>query len=512
MDGRWRAIGRAIVRGWLQIGRMNGINAGFTAKVAESAECGVTGTDANRATSMTTGRAPRSSAVVGLQWGDEGKGKVVDRLARDHDAIVRYNGGANAGHSVVVKGERYALHLVPSGILSAGKPAVIGNGVVVDIEKLLEELSGLSARGVDVSGLVLSDRAHVVLPYHKSEDELREEMLKASSNVASALGGSAGGTRPGGGVGGPSEEIGTTKRGIGPTYADKAQRATAIRVGDLLRPATLRSRLAAACGIKNALLANLSRSAGREFQAFDPGVLAAHFAALGERVRPMVRDTTYFLHDMLAKGQRLLFEGANATLLDVDHGTYPYVTSSSCAVTGIGPGTGVSERHLARVIGVMKAYSTRVGKGPMPTELHDALGERIRQRGREFGTTTGRPRRVGWLDAVAVRYSAMINAADELAVMLMDVLEGLDELRVCVAYETDNAKVSERFVPDGLELERVKPVYKVFPGFRGDISGCRRPSELPPQARAYLDFVESFVGVKIALVSVGPDREQTVVE
>jgi adenylosuccinate synthase len=445
---------------------------------------------------------PRSTAVVGLQWGDEGKGKIVDRLAREHDAIVRYNGGANAGHSVVVQGERYALHLVPSGILSPGKPTVIANGVVIDGEKLLEELAGLSARGVDVSGLIVSDRAHVVLPYHKLEDELREEVLRAA---------------PGSGERG-GEEIGTTKRGIGPAYADKAQRATAIRVSDLLRPEVLRARLVSACGVKNALLASLAKATLHDFEPFDPGRLAVRFAALGEELRPMVRDTAYLLNDMVAKGQRLLFEGANATLLDVDHGTYPYVTSSSCAVTGIGVGAGVSERHLGRVIGVVKAYTSRVGKGPMPTELDGDLGDRIRERGREFGTTTGRPRRVGWLDAVAVRYSAMINAADELAVMLLDVLEGLEELRVCVAYdvprsgsagETDR---TDRFLPDGLALGRVRPVYQAFPGFKGDLSKCRRRSELPDGARAYLDFIESFVGVRIGLVSVGPDREQTIVE
>jgi adenylosuccinate synthase len=454
---------------------------------------------------------PRSTAVVGLQWGDEGKGKVVDRLAREHDAIVRYNGGANAGHSVVVKGERYALHLVPSGILNPGKAAVIGNGVVVDPEKLLQELAGLRARGVDTSGLIVSDRAHVVLPYHKLEDELREEALKAHQAAAMLASESEAGGR-GASVGG---EIGTTKRGIGPAYADKVQRSTSIRMGDLLDERALRAKLHAACVFKNAALASMAQTLGRPYSPFDPRALAEGLLAWGRELGPGIKDTTYWLHEVLARGGRLLFEGANATLLDVDHGTYPFVTSSNCAALGIGTGTGVSERHLSRVIGVVKAYSSRVGKGPMPTELHDPVGEGIRQRGREFGTTTGRPRRVGWLDLVAVRYSAMVNAADELAIMLLDVLEGLDELRVCVAYDTPKGRV-DRFMPDGPALEHARPVYHVLKGWgqAGDkvpsIAGIRDRHSLPDGAKGYLEFIERYVGVPIGLVSVGPDREQTI--
>lgn len=433
-------------------------------------------------------RAPATcTAVVGLQWGDEGKGKAVDLLTGDHDAVVRYNGGANAGHSVVVGGQRYALHLIPSGILYPGKYAVIGNGVVVDPVKLIEELDGLAARGVDTSGIVVSDRAHVVTPYHKAEDALREEMLRAGVAEGEGL------------------ELGTTKRGIGPCYADKVQRSTAIRMGDLLRPDVLREKLTLACRVKNATLVGLDPS----LQAFDPAQLTASLSEAGERLRPMIRDTTYLLHELLAQGKRLLFEGANASLLDLDHGTYPYVTSSSCSALGIGPGTGVSERRLSNVVGVMKAYSTRVGRGPFPTELKDPIGDRIRERGREYGTTTGRPRRVGWLDLVAVRYTAMLSDLTGIALTMLDVLEGLDELRVCTAYRIDGVE-TDRFRPDAYELGRAEPVYRTLAGFHGDVGGVRRRQDLPSQARAYLDLIEDVVGVPVRIVSVGPDRAQTI--
>ncbi len=431
-----------------------------------------------------------STAVVGLQWGDEGKGKVVDLLAADHDAVVRYNGGANAGHSVVVRGERYALHLIPSGILYPGKLAVIGNGVVVDPETLIEELDGLKARSVDTSGLVLSDRAHVVTAYHKAEDEIREELLKAYAPPA---------------PGAESGEIGTTKRGIGPAYADKVQRSTAIRVCDLLRPETLRRKVALAVEFKNRQLAGLKPGT----PPFDAGALAERLLKTGERLRPIVRDTTYLLHDLLDRGGRLLFEGANATLLDVDHGTFPFVTASSCAVLGIGTGSGVPERRLGTVLGVMKAYSSRVGRGPMLTELKDEIGDRIRTRGREFGTTTGRPRRVGWLDLCATKYSAMINGTTGLVVTLLDVLEGFEEIQVCTGYRIDG-KETDRFVPDGFVLAQAEPVWKAFPGFRGDLGRIRARADLPDSARRYLDFIEERVGVPIRYVGVGPDREQTI--
>jgi adenylosuccinate synthase len=313
-----------------------------------------------------------STAVVGLQWGDEGKGKIVDMLARQHDAVVRYNGGANAGHSVVVGGTRYALHLIPSGILYPGKMAVIGNGVVVDPWKLIDELNGLRDRGVDTSGLVVSSRAHVVLPYHQLEDGLREDLLKASKKE-----GDEGGMR----------EIGTTRRGIGPAYADKIHRSSAVRVGDLLKPDVLREKVGVALAMKRPML----REFGKPEQMPELSDVLTRCAGAAERIGGLVRDTTAMLHDALDAGRKLLFEGANGTLLDVDHGTYPFVTSSNCGTAGIGSGTGVPLTRVSDIFGVMKAYSTRVGTGPLPTELKDATGDRIRTRGREFGTTTGRP-------------------------------------------------------------------------------------------------------------------------
>ncbi|MEZ6318988.1 MAG: adenylosuccinate synthase [Phycisphaerales bacterium] len=438
----------------------------------------------------------RVTAVVGLQWGDEGKGKLVDLLAPEHDAVVRYNGGANAGHTVVVGGQRYALHLVPSGILAKGVLAVIGNGVVVDPGRLLEEIDGLSARGVDTSGLVVSDRAHVVLAYHKAEDELREALL------ARAAGGEAKGPKA------AVSAIGTTKRGIGPAYADKVQRASAVRVGDLVRPDVLRAKIELACGLKNALFATLEGD-GADPVRFDAGELTEQMVAFGERLRPMVKDTTYLLHDLLEKDGRVLFEGANATMLDVDHGTFPYVTSSNSSALGIGPGTGVPAPRVERVIGVVKAYSTRVGGGPMPTELKDAVGDAIRERGREYGTTTGRARRVGWLDLVQVKYAAMVSGATELCITLLDVLAAVDELKVCVRHRYPDG-VTDRLRPDGFELAKAEPVYEVLEAIEGDIGGARRYGELPEGARAYLRTIESFVGVPIRTVSVGADREQTI--
>ncbi|HYE03641.1 MAG TPA: adenylosuccinate synthase [Phycisphaerales bacterium] len=428
------------------------------------------------------------AAVVGMQWGDEGKGKIVDLLAPGFAAVVRYNGGANAGHSVVVKGERYALHLIPSGILFPGALAVIGNGVVVDPEALLAEADGLAQRGVDVSGLVVSDRAHVVMPYHKAEDELREARLGA-----------------GGADGAAGRPLGTTKRGIGPCYADKAQRAAAIRMGDLLEPDLLRRKLGTACALKNALLGGLGGTT-----AFDPDQLTDWALAQGRRLAPCIRDTTYLLHELRERGESILFEGANATLLDVDHGTYPYVTSSSCTALGIPAGTGVPGQALGTVIGVVKAYSTRVGNGPMPTELHDATATHIRERGREYGTTTGRPRRVGWLDLVAVRYSALISGTTSLAVTLLDVLAGLPELKVATAYRLAGGQTTDRFIPDGERLARVEPVYTTLAGFPDQITAARARADLPRSARDYLDLIEDFVGVKIGLVGVGPDRAQTI--
>ena len=451
-------------------------------------------------TTPSPSQSPRGacSAVVGLQWGDEGKGKIVDLLTAEHDVTVRFNGGANAGHTVVVAGEKYALHLIPSGVLHAGKASVIGNGVVVDPERLLEELELLESRGVDTAGLVVSDRAHVVLPYHKAEDGLREELLKRGRA----------GERVGAGT---SHEIGTTRRGIGPCYADKVTRATGVRMGDLARPEVLARKIGLACRLKNALFEGLASSAGLEWTPFEPERITAEAAALGERLAPRIADTTYLLHDALAEGRRVLFEGANATLLDVDHGTYPYVTSSNSSVLGVGPGTGVPASRLGRVVGVMKAYSTRVGGGPMPTELEGEVADAIRERGHEFGTTTGRPRRVGWLDLVAVRYTAMINGVTEIALTLLDVLGGLGGVRVCTAYRVGDERV-ERFSPDADDLARATPEYASIEPFEEEQTlAARSWGELPAGARAYVERIEAACGVPVRIIGVGPGRDQTIV-
>ena len=431
-------------------------------------------------------------AVVGLQWGDEGKGKVIDRVSPRYDAVVRYNGGANAGHSVVFDGKRHALHLVPSGIFSKRTRAVIGPGVVVDPFTLIDELERLAGAGVDVSNLVLSDRAHMVMPYHKEEDASREVRLDDPDKQ--------------GATGATQGSIGTTRRGIGPAYAEKAMRSAAVRVGDLLRPDVLRERLRIACDFKkrgNTLI-------DAPPTALDADHLFDELSAIAPKLAPHLEDTTYLLHEMLRDDKSLLFEGANATLLDVDHGTFPFVTSSSTTALGISSGAGVPGRCIGETLGVVKAYSPRVGAGPMPTELHNDEGDRIRTRGNEFGTTTGRPRRCGWLDLVAVRYAAMLNGCTGLAIMLLDVLAGFDELKVCTAYEIDGAR-TDRFPPDAHDLVRATPVYETIPGFAQDITGARTRDELPNAARKYLDFIERFVGVPIRFVSIGPDREESIV-
>jgi len=448
--------------------------------------------DSSPATSHAAARhgSTPCTAVVGLQWGDEGKGKIVDLLTARHDLIVRYNGGANAGHTVQVGEERYPLHLVPSGILYPEKTCVIGNGVVVDPEKLLDEISKLRARGVRVGdNLRISSRAHVVMPYHKVQDAALEEFLE---NVAKNEEGNL--------------SIGTTRRGIGPAYSDKIQRSTAIRMADLLDPAHLRRRLRVICGLRSAEIEAL----GVRTKPLDPDALAEQYAAFGEQLRSHVVDTTYLLHDAWRDGRSILFEGANAALLDIDHGTYPYVTSSNCSTLGIPAGTGLPGTCIGRVLGIMKAYSTRVGAGPFPTELLDETGAHIRERGREYGTTTGRPRRCGWLDLVAVRYSAMICGATGIACTLFDVLSGIAELRICTAYRF-GSKTSDRFIPDAHLLEGAEPVYETLPGWEQPIREATDRSALPANARRYLDRVEQLTGLPIEMVGVGPERAQTLV-
>ncbi len=425
-------------------------------------------------------------AVVGLQWGDEGKGKIVDLLTNRFDLVVRYNGGANAGHSVQVGDQRYALHLIPSGILNPEKTNVIANGVVVDPAKLLEEITALRQRGVTITGrnLRISDRAHVVMPYHKTEDVLYE-----------AVKGSA---------------IGTTGRGIGPCYADKALRATAIRVGDLRDPVLLRAKLERTVMIKNAVLGALAATCGQKFEPFSVDALHTELIAQAEQLQEHICDTAALLHEAMNAGRRVLFEGANATLLDIDHGTYPFVTSSNCSSLGVHTGTGVPGQMVPHVIGIVKAYQTRVGGGPMPTELKDATGDRIRERGREYGTTTGRPRRCGWLDLVAVKYSAMLSGATGIGLMLLDVLSGFQTLKVCTGYSYKGTPLAN-FPADAAVLEQVEPIYEELPGFTEPIDGCRSFNDLPEAAQQYVRRIEAYVGVPVRIISVGPRRDQTLV-
>ena len=433
-------------------------------------------------------------AVVGLQWGDEGKGKIVDLLAVDHDVVVRYNGGANAGHSVQIGDTRYAMHLIPSGILYPEKLNVLGNGMVIDPEALLSEIEGLRERGVRIErNLCVSNRAHVVMPYHKALEGLLEKAISRSKGTAG--------------------RIGTTGRGIGPCYADKALRWTAIRVSDLVHPDRLSEKLRHIVSVKNTVLGALAAGCGDPFDAFDAfdaDELAGRYQAYGRQLEDHVCDTSAVLHDARRDGKRVLMEGANATLLDVDHGTYPYVTSSSCATLGAPVGSGLPKLDGEHVIGVAKAYTTRVGGGPMPTELTDEIGDRIREAGREYGTTTGRPRRCGWLDLVALRYTAQLNGVTSISLMMLDVLAGLGKLKVCVGYQLRGSD-TPRFPCDAEDLSEVTPAYEVLDGFREDVSGCRRFEDLPEGACRYIQRIEEHTGVPVRTVSVGPRRDQIIV-
>ena len=429
-------------------------------------------------------------AIVGLQWGDEGKGKIVDLLTDRYDVVVRYNGGANAGHTVVVGDERYALHLIPSGILYSKKLNVLGNGVVVDPQSLLEEISVLRRRGIEVGdNFRLSERAHLVMPYHKFQDALMENALSKAGSA--------------------NQKIGTTGRGIGPCYADKAARSTGLRVGDLLDGKSFSRKLTHIVEIKNVMLGALARWCGEDYEPVDAGILSDRYLEFGRELRTHICDSTKLLHDAIASGRRLLFEGANATLLDIDHGTYPFVTSSNCSSLGLHTGTGVPGQQVRQVIGIVKAYQTRVGGGPMVTELNDEIGNRIREAGREYGTTTGRPRRCGWLDLVAVRYSAAVSGATSIGLMLLDVLSGFKSLKMCVGYRYRGRSL-EVFPADAGVLAEVEPIYEQVEGFVESLDHCRRFDELPPAARAYVRYIEDFVGVPIRMISVGPRRDQTI--
>lgn len=431
------------------------------------------------------GRGMSCTCVVGLQWGDEAKGKIVDLLAEDHDFVVRYNGGNNAGHTVVWGDRTFKLSLLPTGVLKPRLTSVIGNGVVVHPPQFIKEVDQLQAGGIAVGkNLAVSDHAHVIFPYHIAEETATEA---GASN------------------------IGTTGRGIGPCYQDKVGRTGGIRVGELLRPDHLRDRLRTIVPRKNRVIRALAGDGGA-IKQFDPDEVCDEYLGYAERLKPFVTDTAYLLHDGLKVGKRILFEAAQGSLLDVDHGTYPYVTSSHSLPSGVWSGSGVPARHLSRIVGVVKAYTTRVGRGPFPTELADGpegIGERIRKVGREYGTVTGRPRRVGWFDAVAARYTAMLAGANEVTVMLLDVLSGLDELKVCVAYEQDGERRTT-FPGDSYQLEQCRPVFETLPGWKENLTAARRAQDLPVAARKYVDRIGELVGLPVAVASVGPDREQTI--
>ncbi len=425
------------------------------------------------------------TCVVGLQWGDEAKGKIVDLLTEQHDLVVRFNGGANAGHTVVSNGHTYKLSLLPTGVLHPHLRSVIANGVVVYPPRFLEEIESLRTAGISIgANLVVSDHAHVIFPYHLEEERISEQDSQGA--------------------------IGTTGRGIGPCYQDKVGRVCGVRLGELLYPEHLRERLRMIVPRKNRWLASLANGS----QIFQADALCDQYLGYAERMQPFIQDTTRLLHESLDQGQRILFEAAQGSLLDVDHGTYPYVTSSNSSAAGVWSGSGVPARRLDRVVGVIKAYSTRVGRGPFPTELNDGpdgVGERIRKTGREYGTVTGRPRRCGWFDAVAARYTAKLSGVDQLAVMLLDVLSGLGELSICTAYEIDG-KPLDHFPSDAFLLERCRPVYETMPGWQEDLSGVRRMRDLPAAGRRYIERLGQLLGRPVAIVSVGPDREQTILE
>lgn len=422
------------------------------------------------------------ACVIGLQWGDEAKGKLVDILTQQSDFVVRYQGGANAGHTVVVGEDVYKLSLLPSGILTPGVTCVIAGGVVVNPAKAIEELDELAGRGMaHLYNLKISDRAHVIMPWHFAEDRILDQST------------------------GDAENIGTTQRGIGPCYRDKVGRSYAIRFGDLYRDDLL-AKIEHRVGEKNQALAAI---AGAGFEPLDAAAIYKEYAAYARRLEPHVCDTTDLLLDAAEGDKRILFEGAQGALLDVDHGTFPFVTSSNSSGVGVSNGSGLPAKYIDYTLGVVKAYSTRVGGGPFPTEQDNESGQYLRDRGNEYGTVTKRPRRCGWLDAVAVRYTARLSGADAIAVMLLDVLSGLDEIKICTAYELDGQR-TQRFPSHVDDLRCVKPVYESLPGWSEEVTECRSLDKLPANARAYLDRVSELVGVPVDVVSVGPGREQTI--
>lgn len=416
--------------------------------------------------------------IVGTQWGDEGKGKYIDILAAESDIVVRYSGGNNAGHTVVAKGNKYALHLIPSGILHEGRTCIVGNGVVIDPKVLLREMADLAGKGISTDGLLISDRAHLIMPYHRVLDELQEKYRGEGM-------------------------LGTTKRGIGPAYTDKSER-TGIRMCDLMDREVFIEKLNANLEYKNRLITGIFGG-----EPLDAGAIAEEYCGYAETLGKYVADTNAFLGEALNSGENILFEGAQATLLDLDFGTYPYVTSSNPTAGGVCTGSGIGPTYIDEVIGVMKAYTSRVGSGPFPTEQNNETGERIRELGWEYGTTTGRPRRCGWLDMVMIRYSVGINGLTGLAINHVDTIGKLDSIKLCRAYRVNGTEI-RRFPASLKELAGCEPVYEEFKPWPEDISNVRKYSDLPANARKYLNRIEDLAGVKIKYIGVGKDREQVI--
>jgi adenylosuccinate synthase len=417
--------------------------------------------------------------IIGVQWGDEGKGKATDLLGERTEWVVKFNGGNNAGHTVVIGDEKYALHLLPSGILSPGVTPVIGNGVVVDLEVLFQEIEALESRGIDTSKLKISANAHIITQAHRTLDKVQERFLG-------------------------KRQIGTTGRGIGPAYADKISRV-GIRVQDLFDESILRQKVAGAHDQKNHLLVKIFNR-----RAITVDEIVDDLLSYAERVRPMVADASLLLNDALDRDEVVVFEAGQATMLDIDHGTYPFVTSSSATAGGAATGSGVGPNRLDRIVGIVKAYTTRVGAGPFPTELFDEQGEWLRQAGFEFGTTTGRSRRVGWYDAPITRYATRINGITDLVVTKLDVLTGLEEIPVCVAYEVNGERVDEVPVNQS-DFHHAKPIYETYPGWTEDITGARTFEELPQTAQDYILKLEEMSGTRISVIGVGPGRDQVIV-
>jgi len=423
-----------------------------------------------------------ATSVIGLQWGDEAKGKIVDLLSEQHEIVVRYLGGNNAGHTVKFDGKTYKLSLLPAGVLNPNVTSVITGGVVINPKAFLQEMASIVEQNgpIEASRLLISDRAHVIFPYHMQEEVVFEQSRKEKA-------------------------IGTTMRGIGTCYRDKAGRTHAIRMGDMVRPEFFRSRLEEIVAYKNMIFKALDPEA----EPLDVDAIYEEYSGYAEQLKDHVVDTNTYLLNAVAEKKKILFEGAQGSLLDIDHGTFPYVTSSNSSGCGIHNGSGVSERYIDKMIGVVKAYTTRVGGGPFVTELHDEIGQRIRDVGNEYGTVTGRPRRCGWFDAVATRYGANISGVDCIAVMLLDVLSGMDELKICEAYDVNGKQVID-FPSHILDLEQAKPVYRTIAGWKEDITGIRKMEDLPENAIAYIKAIEEIIGKPVEIVSVGPDREQTI--